>query len=232
MSFTKGTLETAINNLAKDGKIFSNESQFQFELAWELKKMGFDVELEVLSADCSIGGFVGLSKEETKKQYTDIIVKDDEGYKAIELKYKTKDLQKGVYIYTNHAGEHYVFSQGALNEGAYLFWKDVQRLEKLVAGIVPLNFDKDKKVSKGYVILMTNDCGYWKSRAPWSGYPSSLSKEFFPYDGYRPISPLCKWIYVDASGNLVVGKGTGHPKGASGCIRIGSEAASRYYTAM
>lgn len=38
MNFTKGTLENAIKNLASKGKIYTNESQFQFELARELKK--------------------------------------------------------------------------------------------------------------------------------------------------------------------------------------------------
>ena len=232
MLFTKAVLQEAINALASAGKIYSNEVQSQFELAWELKKKGFDVELEVLSADCTINTFVGLSKDEKKKQYTDIIVKDDEGYKAIELKYKTKDLRKGVFIYTNHAGKHYVFSQGASNEGAYLFWKDVQRLEKIVAGTVPLNFDYGKKVSKGYAVLMTNDCVYWKARAPWSGCPHSLSEEFFPYEGYKPKSPLCKWVYVDASGNLVVEKGNGRPKAASSCKRIINMSDSDNYTDM
>ena len=41
MSFTKKVLQTAIKNLAKEGKIFSNESQFQLDLAWELKNKDF-----------------------------------------------------------------------------------------------------------------------------------------------------------------------------------------------
>ena len=77
MSFTKATLETAMNKLAQAGKIFSNESQFQFDLAWELRKMGFDVELEVLSADCTPSQFAALPKEDKKRYYPDTVIKDD-----------------------------------------------------------------------------------------------------------------------------------------------------------
>ena len=65
MNFTKNTLETSIKNLASKGKIYSNESQFQFDLAWELRKQGFDVELEMLSVSQSY--VKKLSKEERKK---------------------------------------------------------------------------------------------------------------------------------------------------------------------
>ena len=62
MNFTTQTLKDALNELANAGKVFSNESQFQFDLAWQLKEMGFEVELEVLSANCSLADFINLSK--------------------------------------------------------------------------------------------------------------------------------------------------------------------------
>lgn len=231
--FNATILHEAIQELAKAGRIYSNEAQFQFELAWKLKEKGFDVELEVLSAAGTIGKFVGLPKEEKEKQYTDIIVKDEEGYIAIELKFKTKNLLGGVYKYTNTVGDHYVFSQGASNVGAYLFWEDIQRLEKMVTGEIPLNFDdskfdESKKVKKGYAVLMTNDSIYWERRAPFSGYPGSLCGEFYPSEGYTPKSPLCRWIYLDKSGGVV----KGCPKGAVGPIRIETVADAEKYIGL
>ena len=118
MNFTKKELQAAIRNLAKDGKIFSNESQFQLDLAWELKKQGFHVELEVLSVTQSAAK--NLSKDERKKAYTDVIVKDEDGYIAIELKYKTPQTDAIMYYDMNGAAT-YLFSQGAENIGSYLY---------------------------------------------------------------------------------------------------------------
>ena len=91
MNFTKNILETAIKKMASKGKIYSNESQFQFDLAWELRKQGFDVELEMLSVSQAYAK--QLSKDERQKAYTDIVVKDETGYIVIELKYKTPETE-------------------------------------------------------------------------------------------------------------------------------------------
>ena len=96
MAFTKKTLSDAIQALAKQNKIYSNESQFQFDLARELREKRFDrklrekrfdVELEMLSV--SQDDAKQLSKDEREKAYTDIVVKDETGYIVVELKYKT-----------------------------------------------------------------------------------------------------------------------------------------------
>lgn len=226
MSFTKATLETAMNNLAKAGKIFSNESQFQFDLVWELREMGYDVELEVLSADCAPSEFSKLEKKERKKYYTDIIIRDDENYIAIELKYKTPD--KGVMLYTTNIGNYYVFPQGAENISSYLYWKDVERLESLVHKKVPLNFDSNKKVYKGYAVLLTNDKKYWDVKC----YdPCSLAREFFPFDGRQVENEkLCWHVKLDGlSGKVMDGRKA--RKNGIGFIdeRVDTEAAAKTY---
>ena len=160
MSFTKVTLETAINTLASKGKIYSNESQFQFDLAWELRKQGLNIELEVLSANCTPDRFANLPKEERKKYYSDIVVKDGDEYIAIELKYKTPDVGR-LIRYECNGKNHYLAAQGAENMNSYLFWKDVERLENMVIHEIPLNFDGSKKIKKGYAVLLTNDSFYW-----------------------------------------------------------------------
>ena len=128
MLFTKDILKLAIDELAAEGKIFSNERQFQLELAIKLQHKGFDdVELEVVSSDKSFIEFQKLSKEDREKLYTDIIIKqENDKYIAIELKYKTP--QK-FYIYKTTKGTTITFPQGASDLGAFLFWKDVERLE-------------------------------------------------------------------------------------------------------
>lgn len=203
MSFTKATLETAMNKLAQAGKIFSNESQFQFDLAWELRKMGFDVELEVLSADCTPSQFAALPKEDKKRYYTDIVIKDDNEFIAIELKYKTPD--KGVMHYTTGSGDYYVFPQGAENISSYLYWKDVERLESLVYKKVPLNFNNTNYVKKGYAILLTNDKFYkfGNKRQAINGGFGSLAKEFFTIDGTTVSGTRYWYIKVDAYVNRV-----------------------------
>ena len=180
MSFTKATLEAAMNDLAKTGKIFSNESQFQFDLAWKLREMGYEVELEVLSANCNPSQFAALPKEEKKKYYTDIVIKDDNEYIAIELKYKTPD--NGVMQYKTGSGNYYVFPQGAENISSYLYWKDVERLEELVFSKILLNFNASKKVSRGYAVLLTNDCKYWN---PSKYNYRSIARDFLPIRGKK-----------------------------------------------
>ena len=196
MSFSKIVLQQAINNLAKTRKVYSNESQFQFDLAWELSKSGFCVELEVLSCNKLITDFVKLKKDEKQKYYTDIIVKDEDGsYVAIELKYKT--VEENIE-YATRSGKWIAFSQGAENQGAYYFWKDVQRLEDLVNNKVPLNFNDSKRVSRGYAVLLTNSSKYWNYNS------TSTAREFFPAAGQTFAKDLCWYIKYDTVNNVRV----------------------------
>lgn len=202
MSFTKKELQTAIENLAKEGKIFSNESQFQLDLAWELKKQNFDVELEVLSVTQSAA--MNLSKDERKKAYTDIIVKDEGGYIAIELKYKTPQTDDIMY-YDMNGIKTYLFSQGAENIGSYLYWKDVERLEKLVEGTIPLNFDKNKKVIRGYAVLLTNSKKYW-DMGKYKNFATNMAHEFYPCQGKKVHNQkLCYNIALNGAGTHIRG---------------------------
>lgn len=201
MAFTKKTLNDTIQALAKQNKIYSNESQFQFDLAWELRGKGFQVELEALSV--SQAAAKQLSKEERKKAYTDIIVKDGDGYIAIELKYKTPET-KDIMCYDINGVKTYLFSQGAENLGSYLYWKDIERLEMLVNGMIPLNFDADKKVIKGYAVLLTNDKKYWDNKKH-RNLPSSLAREFYLIDGRAVNGRLCYYVGVNSNGARVKG---------------------------
>ena len=197
MSFSRNTLEKAIKNLASKKKIYSNESQFQFDLAWELRKQGFDVELEMLSVSQAYAK--QLSKDERQKAYTDIVVKDETGYIVIELKYKTPETDDMMYYNVNNE-KIYLFPQGAENKGSYSYWKDVERLEKLVNGTIPLNFDKNKKVVRGYAVLLTNAKKYWDSKAH-NNFSTSLACELYPIEmTYVNNKVLCYRVAFDKRG--------------------------------
>lgn len=221
MAFTKKTLNDTIQALAKQNKIYSNESQFQFDLAWELRGKGFQVELEALSV--SQAAAKQLSKEERKKAYTDIIVKDGDGYIAIELKYKTPET-KDIMCYDINGVKTYLFSQGAENLGSYLYWKDVERLEKLVNGHVPLNFGVEKKVVKGYAVLLTNAEKYW-NKGVQKSFATGLAREFFPIDGETFDHPLCYHIGLNPDGTRKKGKGGKIP-----CRIDSSAVADKYFS--
>jgi hypothetical protein len=190
-------LKDIISNFANSEIIFSNEEQFQFLLAIELNKKGYNVSLEVLSMD------------NTEKMYTDIVVKNDDGsYTAIELKYK---LQEKNLVYTTKTSHTYhTFKQGANNNGRYAYLQDVERLERLIHNRVitsdpthekiTFNFDHRKKVKKGYAIIISNDQNYWTST-------SGLSSNFSLEDGITISSGTHGWkIKLNSSGLWISGK--------------------------
>ena len=206
MAFTKKTLSDAIQALAKQNKIYSNESQFQFDLARELREKRFDrklrekrfdVELEMLSV--SQDDAKQLSKDEREKAYTDIVVKDETGYIVVELKYKTPETNDMMYYNVNNE-KIYLFPQGAENKGSYSYWKDVKRLEKLVNGTIPLNFDKNKEVVRGYAVLLTNAKKYWDSKAH-NNFSASLARELYPIEATHVNNKvLCYRVAFDKRG--------------------------------
>jgi hypothetical protein len=190
MSF-KTILTDAINEMAKKGFIFSNESQFQFNLAWQLQQKGFDVLFEVLAAP--VKDFANFSSYKGPKAYIDLVVKNkNNDYFAIELKYKVP--QKNLEYKTN-LGKMHTFSQGAPDEGAFLFWKDVERLELLGTDKLVLNFNPTINIKNKYAILLTNDKKYWE------GNDKSLCKEFFPKDHKLFEHSLCWHVLLDPNTN-------------------------------
>ena len=171
LKFSKSDLTDIINQFRDEKRVFSNESQFQFELADGLQKRGFRTLFEVLSND-----------KNGKKLYTDLVVDlGNKEYVAIELKYKaagkpdsknTKgfDVEKNAFCYGEYKGiKQYMYPQGAVDEGCYGFLKDVERLEHLKNGTLILNFDKENKVRQAYAIIVANSkegsmTSYWADR--------------------------------------------------------------------
>ena len=134
-----------LKKFGEENRIFQSEAQFQFDLAWEIKKeySSYEVLLEVLSF------------RTPKRKYSDIIVKDRDGnYIVIELKYKTKKKNiQGIELL-----EH-----GATDLGRYDFLLDLRRIELLKKrdeNLFAFNHNL-KKFVKGYAILLTNEHKYW-----------------------------------------------------------------------
>ena len=141
-------LEKIINDLAiKQNKIFSKEVQFQFDLAWELKKTfpKYDVVLEYLY--------------KKNKWYIDIVVFSDDEKKCvpIELKYKTTAREIEYKIGNQF---YWTYNQGACDEGSYDYIKDIYRIESINE---PLKYKgEDYTVESGFAIILTNDWHYYK----------------------------------------------------------------------
>lgn len=144
--FTKETISDILVTFANNGRLFTNERQFQFELAWALKESGYETYLEVLD-------------NETDKKYIDIVVKLGENeFAAIELKYtcRQKDMQ---YVIGDKVVQTY--AQGAGDIRCFAFLNDVKRIETLVNQNEKVFGLPGAKIVKGFAVIMTND-KYWE----------------------------------------------------------------------
>ncbi len=159
-------------------KIYYNEAQLQFDLAWKIresfgKKPKLVVCLEKLTATGR-----NLNSKKHINLYTDIVIlnKGTKEFIPIELKYKTKeDADLGL---KNH---------GAYDLGCYDFLWDTKRNEMLRTSTMSkltLNSKEEKEIQrtkhlskfiKGYSIIITNDDIYWKNKED----SNSCAKEFF-----------------------------------------------------
>ena len=208
--FDKEKLETILKSFASSGKIFTNESQFQFELSRaiddEIIKYKRDnnvsqdsiypcVKLEVLS--------MGRDeiKEKREKLYTDIVIclgeneKNEKECVAIELKYKmiNKNLE---YSVNDHKVK--TFSQGAYDIGSIQFLEDVERLEKLTLNPpkIQLNFDENNKIIKSFAVIISNDKSYWIEKKD----NKSIYNEFCLDQGEKKNGKLRLNTYIGTNG--------------------------------
>lgn len=158
----KKFLSDIIKGFGKEGRIFTNEAQFQFALATKLRETlesdTYDILLEVLthSEEKEIEG----GQKRKKRNYTDIVAinKNTNKYIAIELKYKTAEYERE-YEY----GNKMLLSQAANDEGCYYFLKDVKRLELLKSGSKSEESHLNKcECIGGFAIILTNEKKYWE----------------------------------------------------------------------
>jgi len=135
---TTAELISIVQSMANNRKYFYSEADFQHSLALALKANGYNCFLEYPV-------LVG------KVCHIDIIVEKDGILYPIELKYKTKAM-----TCAGLCGNYQLRPHNAQDINRYLFWKDVDRLERLKSSY-------EGKISKGFVVFLTNDDSYWQS---------------------------------------------------------------------
>jgi hypothetical protein len=127
-----------MEKLKQKRTMFHSEADFQFALAWELQECYPNARVRLEYCPSSFD----------PPMYIDILVISGNRWYPIELKYKTLRF-KG----TVQEERYELKNQGAQDTGRYDVLKDVQRLEGLIRS--------DSEYEYGFVILLTNDQGYW-----------------------------------------------------------------------
>ena len=154
---------------------FCSEADFQFALAWEIKKyftekaVDAEVRLECLAE-------VRLKKaNKPERRYIDIIVRLNGELFPIELKYKLKE-------------------QGRVTDNPPDMVKDIERLEKLQSCDLKVHGFSESHIKTGFAIWLTDHEGYIdkeKSKAKptvhnyyiWDGEPITGSYSY--HDGKK-----------------------------------------------
>ena len=145
--------------LGSNEELLFNERDFQMHLATWLRNSANaydDVDVEYYVPRSSLQNYVWDSELRL-----DIVVKKDGEYCPIELKYKTKKVERQISRFDEMLDNQVVVmkNQGAQDLGMYDFWKDVRRIE--------LVRNRFCNVKGGLAVFVTNDESYIpKSCAP------------------------------------------------------------------
>lgn len=170
MELTKSVMEEILEEINKDGVVFSKEIQFQFAFAEKLKEKYKESKVEIILENLS---YITNGKNK-EKIYSDIVVKLNDYYYPIELKFKTADK---TVVYHNGEKAFYTFNQGAVESGCYDFIKDIKRIETLFEtdskNIKYTSLGNSPQFKRGFVILLTNYDKYYslgKEETYWKNY--------------------------------------------------------------
>lgn len=140
--------------LESNNELLFNERDFQMHLATWLRNSANnydDVDVEYYVPWQVLDGYIWESELRL-----DIVVKKNDEYCPVELKYKTKNIERQITRFDELLNKKVVVmkNQGAQNLGMYDFWKDVHRIE-----LVRKRF---KRVNGGLAVFVTNDVLYTK----------------------------------------------------------------------
>ena len=146
--------------LESNEELLFNERDFQMHLATWLRKSANDyddVDVEYYVPKIELPNYVWDSELRL-----DIVVKKNGEYCPVELKYKTKKVERQISRFDEILDDKVVVmkNQGAHDLGMYDFWKDVRRIE--------LVHNRFAKVKGGLAIFVTNDALYTKASRPES----------------------------------------------------------------
>ena len=143
--------------LESNDELLFNERDFQMHLATWLRNSAnryddVDVEYYVPWQELQkVGKYVWESELRL-----DIVVKKDGEYCPVELKYKTRKVERKISRFDEDLTADVVVmkNQGAQDLGMYDFWKDVRRVE--------LVRNRFERVKGGLAVFVTNDGFYTK----------------------------------------------------------------------
>ncbi len=140
--------------LKSNNELLFNERDFQMHLATWLRNSDNnydDVDVEYYVPHQELNNYVWKSELRL-----DIVVKKDGEYCPVELKYKTKKVERKISRFDEDLTNNVVVmkNQGAQDLGMYDFWKDVRRVE--------LVRNRFQRVKGGLAVFVTNDEFYTK----------------------------------------------------------------------
>ena len=158
-------LPAALSVLAEQRPVFHSEADFQFALAWVIRERhpGIEVRLE---RPVILDG---------RRGHVDIWLRDADGEKAIELKYWTG--RNDLFA----RGERFDLREWAGDIERCGFWKDVDRVERLLDGGV---------CDDGYVIALSNVRGSW---GPPTQNWERTNDAAFRVHGGRAVTGVLDW---------------------------------------
>jgi hypothetical protein len=152
-------LKEILINIASKRPIFHSEDDFKFEFAMAIKNQYPEAAIRLEKP-------FEITMDDTKKRvYFDIYFILDEIEYVIELKYKTKLIDKKEIIETNKEA-FYLKHHGADDITRYAIRKDIYRVEQFV---------NQKENRKGFVIFITNDPVYYKNISNKNNLNKNLS---------------------------------------------------------
>ena len=146
--------------LQTNEEMLFNERDFQMHLATWLRKSDNaydDVDVEYYVPNKELDNYIWESELRL-----DIVVKKNDEYCPVELKYKTKKVERKITRFDEMLSDDVVVmkNQGAQDLGMYDFWKDVRRVE--------LVRNRFARVKGGLAVFLTNDEAYTKACRPTS----------------------------------------------------------------
>ena len=138
--------------LKSNEELLFNERDFQMHLAMWLRNSTTrydDVDVEYYVPKSELENYVWESELRL-----DIVVNKDGEYCPVELKYKTKKVERQLTRFDEQLHDKVVVmkNQGAQDLGMYDFWKDVRRVE--------LVRNRFERVKGGLAVFVTNDAFY------------------------------------------------------------------------
>ncbi len=166
-----------LNELSEKRPVFHSEADFQHVLAWKIHENHPDLNIRLEKRSILSG----------KEIYFDILAFKDSKIVAIELKYKTKNLDT---IVTSESEDFSLKNHGAQDQGRYDFIKDISRLENAIG---------THYARTGFAIFLTNDKSYWKTPAQ---DVNTVDKDFRIHEGRIIINRELSWKEGAAKGTM------------------------------